>query len=321
MKRKLSWMHMAGLVVLVASLALPAFAQAGRGKGRLKGVVVDDAGNPLADVRVRMEFEKDGLKDETITNKKGEWNFIGLGTGGVTLYASATGYLDAMTQVRVQQLEPNPPVTLTLRVDREKKARLKDETSLQALDQGTALFNERKFAEALAVFEKFAAENPTVFQIHFNIGDCHRESGDFDKAAAEYNLALAAARDAADTIMQAKGLSALGELFLRQDKFKEAQELFKQSIALSPKDEVLAYNVAEICFANNKSDEALQYYQLAAQIKPDWSEPHVKVGYVWLNKGDIAKAIDSFNMFLKLAPQSDQAPAIQALVDSLNKAK
>ncbi len=34
---------------------------------------------------VRLEFEKDGLKDETATNSKGEWSFIGLGTGNVNL--------------------------------------------------------------------------------------------------------------------------------------------------------------------------------------------------------------------------------------------
>ncbi len=321
MNKQTSWRVLAGLALLAAALVAPLDAQAGRGRGRLNGVVVDESGIPVAGIVVRLEFEKGGLKDETTTNAKGEWSFMGLGTGGATLTADREGYIPAMSQLRVSQLDRNPPVKLVLRVDPEKRARIKDEASLQELDRGTLLYNERKFDEALQVFQKFLADNPSVFQIHFNIGDCLREMNEYDKAAAEYNLALTAAREKADIVMQAKALASLGTLFLRQDKFKEAQDFFKQSIDLNPKDEILAYNVAEICFGNNKTDEALQYYGLAARIKPQWGDPHVKLGYVWLNKGDIAKAVESFNEFLRLDPQSDQAPAIQALVDSLKKAK
>lgn len=298
-----------------------AYAQAGRGKGRLTGTVVNEKGEPIANAKVKLEFERGGLKDETVSGEKGEWSFISLGTGNVMVFASAEGYLDNSTQARVQQLEKNPPVKLVLREDTEKKAKVKDEASMLELERGNQLYTERKFDEALQIFEKFAELNPNVYQIHFNIGDLYREKGEFDKANEQYMIAQTQAKEKADVVMQAKALASFGEVFLRQEKLKEAQEFFTQSIALNPKDEILAYNVAEIFFGRNQTDKAIDYYQLAIQIKPEWSEPYLKIGYAYLNKGNMAKAVEYLNEFIKRDPESPQAPVVKSLIESLTKTK
>jgi tetratricopeptide (TPR) repeat protein len=309
------------VLACVFVLSTMAFAQAGRGKGRLTGSVVNEKGDPVANATVKLEFEKGGLKDETLSNAKGEWGFISLGTGNVMLTAAAEGYLDSNGQAYVQQLEKNPPVKLVLREDKEKKARVKDEASMLELEKGNQLFSERKFDEALGLFQKFAELNPNVYQIYFNIGDIYREKGEFEKANEQYAIAQAKAREKADVVMQAKALASFGEICLRQEKLKEAQEFFTQSIALNPKDEILAYNVAEIFFGQNQIDEAIKNYQLAIQIKPEWSEPYLKIGYAYLNKGNMTKAIESLNEFLKRDPESPQAPVVKSLIESLTKTK
>jgi tetratricopeptide (TPR) repeat protein len=309
------------VLACVLVLSTMAFAQAGRGKGRLTGSVVNEKGDPVANATVKLEFEKGGLKDETLSNAKGEWGFISLGTGNVMLTAAAEGYLDSNGQAYVQQLEKNPPVKLVLREDKEKKARVKDEASMLELEKGNQLFNERKFDEALGLFQKFAELNPNVYQIYFNIGDIYREKGEFEKANEQYAIAQTKAKEKADVVMQAKALASFGEICLRQEKLKEAQAFFTQSIALNPKDEILAYNVAEIFFGQNQIDEAIKNYQLAIQIKPEWSEPYLKIGYAYLNKGDMAKAIESLNEFLKRDPESPQAPVVKSLIESLTKTK
>ena len=129
------------------------------------------------------------------------------------------------------------------------------------------------------------------------------------------------AKEKADVVMQAKSFASLGEVCLRQEKFKEAGEYFTQSIALNPKDEILAYNVAEIFFGRNQTDKAIEYYKLATQIKPEWSEPYLKMGYAYLNKGDMKLAIASLNDFLARDPESPQAPVVKSLIESLTKAK
>ncbi len=119
--------------------------------------------------------------------------------------------------------------------------------------------------------------------------------------------------------MAAKGLAAIGLCYLRQDNFEQAQEYFKKSIEISPQDELLPYNVAEICFSNQKIDEAQKYYEMAAQIKPEWPDPYLKLAYLYLNKGDMTKAAEYLEKFLKLEPESERSAQAKAILGTIKK--
>lgn len=320
MNRK-PWITLWIAVMFIALLAGDLSAQAGQGRGRLTGKVVDESGQPIAKVAVSLEFDKSGKKFETVTNDKGEWAFIGLGTGHASLIFVVDGFQPSSQQVSVSQLNRNPPVNTVLKVDLEKKARIKDEAAMGQLEQGNSLFEQRKFTEALAVFNQFVVDNPSIYQIYMNIGDCHRELLDYPAAIAQYSVAMEKAKANLDRVIEAKGLASIGEVHLRQNDFKTAQEFFKKSLELNPQDEVLAYNVAEIYFNNQKVDDAITYYTLATQIKPSWGSPYQKLGYAYLNKADYDKALASFKKFLEVEPNSDQAPVVQAVIDSLTKIK
>ena len=41
---------------------------------------------------------------------------------------------------------------------------------------------------------------------------------------------------------------------------------------------------------------------MAIRIKKDWSKPYNRLGVVYLNKGDYAKALEYFNAFLRMDP-------------------
>jgi tetratricopeptide (TPR) repeat protein len=309
------------ILIVMVFLAGSLYAQAGQGRGRLNGTVVDQTGKVVANAAITLEFENSGKKFETTSNAKGEWAMIGLGTGRANMLVMADGYLPATQQVSVAQLSRNPAINFVLLIDVEKKARLKDDAAVGQLEQGNNLFNERKFQEALAVFNQFAVDNPTIYQIYLNIGDSYREMQDYKNAILQYETAIEKAKLAADTIMQAKAQAAIGETYLRQNDLKTSQEYFKKSLELNPKDEVLAYNVAEIYFNNQKVDDAITYYIMATQIKADWGTPYLHLGYAYLNKADYDKAIESFAKFLQVEPNSDQAPVAQAVIDSLKNMK
>ncbi|MBN2400378.1 MAG: tetratricopeptide repeat protein [Candidatus Aminicenantes bacterium] len=309
------------ILIVIVFLAISIYAQAGQGRGRMTGSVKDQEGNPVANATITLEFDNSGKKFEITTNAKGEWALIGLGTGHANMMVLADGFLPATQQVTVSQLNRNPPVDFVLIVDLEKKARLKDDEAVSQLEQGNALFNERKYQEALAVFNQFSVDNPNIYHIYLNIGDSYREMQDYKNAILQYETAIEKAKVADDTVIQAKAQASIGETFLRQNDLKSAQEYFKKSLDLNPKDELLAYNVAEIYFNNQKVDDAIAYYLLATQVKPDWGLPFLKLGYAYLNKADYEKAIDSFNKFLQVDPKSDQAPVAQAVIDSLKNMK
>ena len=314
------------LIILISLLILGyVIAQGGRGKARIAGVVLDEEGNPIKSAKIVIEFLKSSLvKRETTTNKKGEWAFLGLGTGRWRVTASADGYIPTYKDIYIKQLELNPKITLTLKkIEESDKSIIEDEAFFNLLEEANLLFAEKNYDEAISFLEQFLEQNPGAYQIRLSTGDCYREKGEFDKAIEEYNKALeqALADEERGKETAAIALASLGEISLRKEDFEKAQDYFKQSIEMHPDNEILAYNVGEIYFSNRKIEEAIHYFELSTQIKPDWPASYLKLGYVYLNKSDYEKAKLNFNKFLELDPESPEVPTVKNMIDYLEKIK
>ncbi len=312
------------LMFLVSQTLL--LAQAGRGVGRLGGLVLDENDKPVAGARVIITYIQDaggGLKLETTTNKKGEWSFIGLGSGRWSIVVSAEGFAPVTQEVTVSQLEKNPRVIIKVqRATGGGMSIIEDQASLELLDQGNAFFNEGKYDTALAMYQQFYEKNPAAYQILLNIGDCYREKKEYDKALEIYNQLIEKAKGdkSMGITMTAKAYAAIGLVYLYQDNLEEATKYFKLSVDTAPQDEVVAFNVGEIFFSNQRLDDAEKYFKMASSIKPSWPDPYLKLGYVFLNKNDIPAAIEHFEKFLTLEPQdSPRVAVVQQILQAIKK--
>ncbi len=64
-------------------------------------------------------------------------------------------------------------------------------------------------------------------------------------------------------------------------------------------------------YQTGKREEAIEHYQQALRIKPDFAEAHVDLGMALAQTGKIEEAIAHFEQALELRP--DYAPAKNAL--------
>ena len=256
-----------------------------------------------------------------MTDKKGDWGIMGVGTGSWVITASAPGFLPVSTGAQISQLSKNPKIVLKLEKQAAGSGIVQDEATFQTLEEGNAFFKDGKYDTALMMYEEFLAKNPGAYQVLLNIGDCYREKGEYETAIQKYNLLIEQA--AADTAMGktigAKGLAAIGLCYLKQDKLAESQEYFKKSIEMAPQDENLPYNVAEIYFSNQQIDDAIRYFEMAIQIKPDWADPYLRVAFAYLNKGDNVKAAENLEKFIKLEPETERTAQAKAILDAIKK--
>jgi len=301
-----------------------ASAQAGRGKARIAGTVIDEQGKPVPKAKVVLELmARDAATRETTTNRQGEWAFIGLGSGNWRITANAEGFIPTETNTFVSQIERNEKVVLTLKKITEVEKSGIDDADLNLIEQAGQLFNERKYDEALGLLQEFLAHNPTAYQTHINIGDCYKEKGEYEKAEEEYNLVLESAKtdENLGEEMTAKAMAGVGDIYVRKGDLEKAQNFFKESIELLPDNEILPYNVGEIYFANQKMDEAIEYYGIAIQIKPDWSPPYYRQGLVYLNKTDYENAKANFKKFLEIDPGSELAESVKNMLNYLETIK
>ena len=303
--------------LLTSSLLFP---QAGRGRGRLSGKVTDESGNPVTSVTITLEFlEKEEVTRETKTDKNGKWKIAGLGSGRWEITVSAQGFIPYQKTVSVSQLDRNPSLNTILNKIEEQL--IEEAPGITLFEKGNELFNEKKFEEAIASYQEFLEENPEIYEVHFSLGNCYKEMGDIEQALKEFQLVLEKAieENEKDRKIKAKTLAAIGECHLKKEDLNSAQNYFKKSLELDPRDEILAYNVGEIYFAHQKLDEAIEYYEFATQIKPDWSDPYYKLGLVFLNKTDYEKAKDNFKKFLKLEPDTERSASAKNILDYLEK--
>jgi protein O-GlcNAc transferase len=183
------------------------------------------------------------------------------------------------------------------------------DSSREMLRQGNALFEQQKFAEAAALYQKFLEANPALYQIRLSLANCKMELQDYDAAIAEYEKVLqglnAEPPEKRDDKLVAQLYANIGEAYLGQNKFQEAEQYFVKSMDINPSDSALAYNLGEILMQAGKPEGAIRYYEMAIQIKPDWPKPYLKLGYAWVNKGENQKAIESFKKFIEIAPPDD----------------
>jgi len=315
------------IFMLIWGTAIHASAQQGRGKGRVKGTVVDEAGNPLPGVKITCQHLQFNTLFEGKSDEKGKWAVAGLGTGMFRFTASIEGYDTTYQDINVSQFSRNNPdidfiLTKTQTAPSGIPA-LEDEGALVIFEEGNQLFKQEMYAEAAAKFEEFLQRNPTIYQVNLNIGNCYRQLKEYDKALAAYQIILEKVMAEKGTYegdeSAARALAGMGETYMVQGNLEKASEYMKQAIDLFPNDETLAFNVGEIFFNEGKAVEAIEYYKLAAKIKDNWAPPYRQLGYAYLNQGEYQLAIDSLKKFLELAPDDPQAPAIESLIPKLEE--
>jgi tetratricopeptide (TPR) repeat protein len=313
------------LPLMLFFLVSYAFSQAGLGKGRISGVVLDEKGDPIEGVLIVAESLKyKGTKLQTYSEKNGHFAIGGLGTGYWKITASKKGYTSAFIEMYVRQLRKNPPITFTLKKLTGFAALMADQESFEIIDKGNKLMEEGNYDGALQVFQDFLSRNPEIYQIHLNIGSCYLKKGEFDKAAEEFQFVLNKIKEnfqdySSDPQTSLRAFTGLGEIAIKKGDFKSARDYFTKALEISPEDEALAYNVGEMYFAHQNVDDAIKYYELAIKIKSNWPQPYYKLGLAYTNKGDYEKAIANFKKFVELAPDSSEASIAKNIIATLEK--
>jgi tetratricopeptide (TPR) repeat protein len=314
------------ICVLILFSATSLYAQQGRGRGRIKGTVVDETGAPLEGVKVVAQHLKYNTLFEGKSDEKGNWAIAGLGTGVFRVTATKEGYEPTYQEMQVSQFARNNP-SIDFVLNKAKAASgipgIEDESTLVLFEEGNQLYEQEQYREAIAKYEEFLAANPTVYQVTLNIGNCHRMLKEYDKAIEAYELILEKVMAQKGTYegdeSAARALASMGETYMAMGDLNKASEYMQQAIELFPNDEILAFNVGEIFFNQGEAVKAIDYYKLATTIKADWAPPYRQLGYAYLNKGEYQLAIDSLKKFLELAPDDPQAPTIEALIPKLEE--
>ena len=311
------------IFIFALNFLLPCYGQEGRGNGRVFGYVVNKEGKSISGVKVLMESTSYDFKLEAISDQEGKWTLIGFSKDVFKFTFSKQGYDTVISQIKLSGINRNPeqrivmkkfsPEQSSLVIPPEKKIKL---------EKAAQFYKEEKYTDALELFKEIVDAYPNVYQARYNLAHSYLKLKQYDAAISEFQKVLETLKETRDDLEAKKKSAAvctlIAEAYMDQQKYEEAAIHYKKAMEISPPtDAAVAFNVAEIMFSANKVDDAIRYYALASQLKPENEVYHLKLGYACLNKGDIPTAISHFEEFLELAPDNPQAESIRNLIQSL----
>jgi tetratricopeptide (TPR) repeat protein len=168
-------------------------------------------------------------------------------------------------------------------------------------EQGRALLKERKYPEALAIFESAVALDSRHIPAHEGAATSAFASRDFAKAAAHYKKVSVL------DVRRAEPLINLGAVYNRMQDYANAARSLRQAISKDKKSATAYYNLGIAYKGQNQHSLAISAYKEAIRLDPKMPESHLNLGNVFLEMGNTQHAIQQFEKALELEPRFEKA--------------
>jgi len=327
MIRRLNGRH-AWTVVCAWAFALAlAASTAAQTTGMVKGLVRDDKGQPVDGAKITIESTESGSrKQETKTNKKGEFVQIGLQSGNYHITAEKEGVGSQSFDARVR-LGPAVEVNFVLsgkNAPPSKEELAKGAELKKAFEEGVAASRAGNLDEAIAKFNHGIELSPSCADCYYNIGYAYSQKKDYEKAEASYKKAIEIKAD------YAEAYNGLANIYNAQRKFDDAATASAKAAELGGGGGAAGaaggggnvnalFNQGVILWNAGKIPEAKKQFEAVLKIDPNHAESHYQLGMALVNEGNLAGAASEFETYLKLAPDGPNAATAKSLVAQLKK--
>ena len=295
-------------VILVCVFALA--AQDYKGKGRLAGIVTDEAGRPLEGVTVNLFSVKAQGGLTVKTDKDGKWLGAWIRSGAWNVDFEKIGYAPKKISVEISESKKNPDITIAL--TKIEGLVITDETR-DLLGKGNELFEKNDYAGALAAYQEIIAKFPDAFPIYMNIGNCYFAQEKYDLAEENYLKLLEKDPQKAEAII------AVGNCYANRGDTAKALEWYGKVEFERIEDPIVLYNLGTNYYNNAKFDDALRFYQKAVEKQKDSLDALYQLGLTYLNLQKNAEAVAAFEDFLKIDAESPRAAQVKSFLEYLKK--
>lgn len=158
----------------------------------------------------------------------------------------------------------------------------------------------KKLPQATVLFDEMKASMKSPPELHILIGRAYRESGFPDRAANEFQRAIA--RD--PKIPHAHSQLGITYLMEGDKKYAEAKQQFEAELALNPKDDLSRYYLGVVQFELHDLSAAETNLERVAREHPDRSNAFDHLGQVYLQQGRPEPAVTALRKAIALTADS-----------------
>ncbi|HLG70157.1 MAG TPA: tetratricopeptide repeat protein [Chloroflexota bacterium] len=94
----------------------------------------------------------------------------------------------------------------------------------------------------------------------------------------------------------------LGCTFKEARRTDEAEQRFRQALAIDPKHPQALFNLGNLLANSGRVLEAVPLLELSVAVRPEWAEAHFSLGSALHDLGDLDRAVTSYRHALAIAP-------------------
>jgi tetratricopeptide (TPR) repeat protein len=181
----------------------------------------------------------------------------------------------------------------------------------QELDEGIRLYNEGKYEDAERVLRPLAERESSNAQVHYYLGLAFLEMGRLAEAESQLNQA------SEENLAPGRLKVGQARVALKKGATDRAITLLNEAQAADSENAEL-YHYRGIARAS-KQDYAAAAADLekAIELDPSSAESHYYAGMVYGRLKRTDRMVNHYQMFLRLAPNSPEAPKVQSLLRSV----
>jgi protein O-mannosyl-transferase len=114
--------------------------------------------------------------------------------------------------------------------------------------------------------------------------------------------------------MEPRAHANMGDIYLRQKKYKEAIKEFNIAISINPKYTEVYHELGQAYYMAGKRKEAIKSYETALQLDPKLWETHVNLSIAYLEEKQFDKAVASMQKAIDLSPKNPNLYANMAIL-------
>ncbi|MBS1515442.1 MAG: tetratricopeptide repeat protein [Bacteroidetes bacterium] len=171
-----------------------------------------------------------------------------------------------------------------------------DKRGIELSKLATDNYEKKKYKIALEALDELIALLPSKSELYKFRGDVYDDSGDKNKALADYGKAIEFKPDDADAYYNR------GILYYNSGEKDKALADYNKAIELKPDDADAHYNRGLLYVSLEKTNEAFWDFSKAIEMKSDYSEAYNNRGILYKNSGEEDKALADYNKAIELKP-------------------
>ena len=187
---------------------------------------------------------------------------------------------------------------------------------VEGLKKAKELADAGRHVEAIEGYKAYLAKDPTGNPaVYFYLGKSLFETGDDSGAAQAFSKGVELKPD------MKWAHFFLGNVHLRQERFKEAAEEFEKEITLQPDFDKVWFQLGKAYVLGGEDDKAIAAFEKANTIDPTKSDSYMELAAIYEKRKDKAKAEEMYQKVIAVDPGNAAAVFYNLGVHAWNENK